>query len=50
MAARVSGIRSINVLAFYHECRLLIGYVRSVAVVIKMTAGSLRFRSICEED
>jgi len=55
---------SINLLAFYHECRLLIGYAahflfcsRSVvgslkqcAVVIKMTANSLCFQSVCEED
>ena len=47
---------SSNLLAFYHECRFLIGYTTHYLIVIpqctlvKVTATSLRFPSVCEED
>ena len=52
---------SINLLAFYQECCPLIGYAthylfccsqrvaQQCALVYKMTAASLRLRSVCEE-
>ena len=37
---------SMNLLAFYHECRSLNGYV----LVNYLTAASLSFRGVCEDD